>query len=84
MHLLQSLKHALPIQSALYNKVKYAFFNKSALIKIIKTCASYSKHTVENCKRTRSFLKVHLLQTLKHALLIQSALLKIVKERVLY
>ena len=64
--------------------VKNAFFTKSALIKIIKICASYSKRTVQNSKRTRSLLKVHLLKSLKHALLIQSALYKIVIERVLY
>ena len=29
---------------------KKAFFTKSAPIKIIKTCASYSKRTVQNCK----------------------------------
>jgi len=74
VHLLKSLKHALLIQSALYRIVKNAFFTKRALIKIIKTCASYSKRTVQNCKRTRSLLKVHLLKSLKHALLIQSAL----------
>ena len=84
MHLLQTLKHALLIQSALYKIVKNEFFTKSALITITKACASYSKRTVQNCKRKRSLLKVHLLQTLKHALLIQSALYKIVKERVLY
>jgi len=64
------------------NLYKNAFFTKSALIKIINTCASNSKRTVQNCKRTRSLLKVHLLQSLKHALLIQSALYKFVKERV--
>ena len=61
-----------------------AFFTKSAPIKIIKTCASYSKRTVQNCKGTRSVLKVHLLKSLKHALLIQSALYKTVKEGVRY
>jgi len=61
-----------------------AFFTKSALIKISKTCASYSKRTVQNSQRTRYLLKVHLLKSLKHELLIQSALYKIVKERVLY
>jgi len=61
-----------------------AFFTKSAPIKIIKTCASYSKRTVQNCKGTRSVLKVHLLKSLKHALLIQSALYKTVNEGVLY
>jgi len=84
VHLLQSLKHALLIQSALYKKVKNAFFTKSALIAITKTCASDSKRTVQICKRTRSLLKVHLLQSLKHGLLIQSALYQFVKERVLY
>jgi len=63
---------------------KNAFFTKTALIKIIKTCASYSKRTVQICKRRRSLLKVHLLQSLKHTLLIQSAQYKIVKERVVY
>ena len=58
---------------------KNAFYTKSALIKIIITYASYSKRTVQNCKTTRSLLKVHLLKSLKHALLIQSALYKIVK-----
>jgi len=58
---------------------KNEFFTKSALIKIIKTCASSSKRTVQKGKRTPSLLKVHLLQSLKHALLIQSALNKIVK-----
>ena len=57
---------------------KNAFFTKSALIKIIKTYASYSKRTVQKCKRTRSLLKVHLLKSLKHALLTQSGLYKIV------
>ena len=74
MHLLQSLKHALLIQSALYNKVKERVFTKGALITITKTCASYSQRTVQICKRTRSLPKVYLLQSLKHALLIQSAL----------
>jgi len=60
---------------------KNVSFTKSALIKIIKTCASYSKRTVQICKRTRSLLKVHLIKSLIHALLIQSALYKIVKER---
>jgi len=41
--------------------------------------ASYSKHTVQICKRTRSLLKVHILKSLKHALLIESALYQIVK-----
>ena len=63
----------------MYKIVKNAFFTESALIKIIKTCASYSKRTVQTCKRTRSLLKVHLLISIKHALLIQSALYKIVK-----
>jgi len=58
---------------------KNAFFTISALIKIIKTCASNSKRTVQTCKRTRSLLKVHLLKSLKHALLNQSDLYKIVK-----
>ena len=71
VHLLQSLKHALLFQSALYKKAKNAFFTKSALVTITKTCASSSKRTVKNCKRTRSLLKVHLLQSLKHALLLQ-------------
>ena len=82
--LIKIIKHALLIQSALYKIVKNAFFTKRALIKVIKTCASYSKRTVQICKRTRSLLKVHLLQSLIHALLIQSAMYKIVKERVLY
>jgi len=55
-------------------KGKNAFFTKSALITITKTCASSTKRTVQKGKRTRSLLKVHLLQSLKHALLIQSAL----------
>ena len=63
---------------------KNAFFTKSALIKITKTCASDSKRTVQICKRTRSLLKVHLLQSLKHAILIQRSLYKKVKERVFY
>jgi len=84
VHLFKSLKHTLLIQSALYKIVKISFLTKSALIKIIKTCASYSKRTVQICKRTRSLLKVHLLKSLKHALLIQSALYNKVKERVLY
>jgi len=84
VQLLKSFKHALLIQSALYKIVKNTFFTKSAFIKIIKTCASYSKRTVKNCQRTRSLLKVHLLKSLKHALLIQSALYKFVKELVLY
>jgi len=71
-------------EEARYKIVKNAFFTKSELIKIIKTCASYSKRTVKNCKRTRSLKKVHLLKALKHALLIQSARYKIEKERVLY
>ena len=82
--LIKITKHALLIQSALYKIVKNAFFTESALIKIINTCASYSKRTVQICNRTRSLLKVHVLQSPKHALLIQSALYKIVKERVLY
>ena len=61
---------------------KTAFFTKGALITINKTCASYSKRTVQICKRTRSLLKVHFLQSLKHALLIQSALYNKVKERI--
>jgi len=50
VHLLESLKHALLIQSALYKIVKNAFFTESTLFKINKTCASYSKLTVQNCK----------------------------------
>ena len=80
MHLLKSLKHALLIQSALYKIVKNAFFTEIALIEINKKCASYSKRTAQNCKRTRSLLKVHLVKSLKHALLIQSELYKIVKK----
>ena len=82
--LIKISKHALLIQSAQYKVVKERVLSKSALIKIIKTCASYSKRTVKICKRTRSLLKVHLLKSLIHALLIQSALYKIVKDRVLY
>ena len=48
--LLKSIKHALLIQSAQYKIVKNVFFTESALIIIIKTCSSYSKRTVQNCK----------------------------------
>ena len=34
-----------------------AFFTKRALNEFIKRCASYSKQTVHNCKRTRTFTK---------------------------
>jgi len=84
VHLLKSLKHAFLIKSVLYEIVKNVFFTESELTKFIKSCASYSQRTVQNCQRTRSLLKVHLLKSLKHTLLIQSALYKIVKERVLY
>ena len=43
--------NALLIQSALYKVVKNAFFTESALIKINTKYASYSKRTVQNCKK---------------------------------
>ena len=82
--LIEINKTCASYSNALYKIVKNAFFTKIALIKIIKTCASYSKRTVQNCKRTRSLLKVHILKSIKLALLIQSALYKIVNERVLF
>jgi len=40
--------------------------------------------TVQNCKRTRSLLYVHSIKSLKDALLIQSALYKIIKKAYFY
>ena len=44
------------------------------LMLITKTCASYSKHTVQNYKRTRSFTKIVLNKIIKNAQLIQGTL----------
>ena len=77
--LIKIIKTCASYQSALYKIVKNAFFTKSALIKIIRNCASYSKRSVQNCQRTRSLLKVHLLKSFKYALVIESAQYKKVK-----
>ena len=81
LHSLKSLKDALLKQSALSKNCKNEFFTKNELNKIIKICASYSKRTVQNCKGTRSLIKVHSIKILKNTLFVQCALYKNEKKR---